>query len=329
MGNYSGQDAKLQVGLQSDFSTIASPTFAIGFTNEGIKGLKNYITENTLLGLVTDGRMAPSGEKAEGPVGMLIKPDEIGILLAAALGAEASAALVGGTSSVYDHAFSPIVGGSASSLPKLTIKIDRKADIFAYVGMKVDSFSITAAVQDFLRAEFSFRGRHEIGGQTLQSLNYSTERALQFSDGDVKINGSSVAGVTSFKLQYKNNLEDNLFTLDSGLYMAEIEPQKREITGDLEVQYTEDSNDDIRSAIYRAGSTFELSAVFTSQEIAAGATPYQLSIVIPNAYITDAAGNVGGPDRLKMQVSFKAVQVGTSQPIIITLRNLKNGKYLT
>lgn len=329
MGNYSGQDAKMQIGLQTDFSTIASPTFQVDFTSESIKGIKNYITEDALLGLITTGRMDASGEKVEGNFSMIAKPDNIGLLIAAALGSEAAPAVVASTSTIYDHAFSCLIGGTAYSLPKLTIMVDRKADIFAFVGCKIDSMTINAAVGDYLRADFSIRGRHELAAQTLENLSFSTLRAFQFVDGDVTIDGSSVAGVTSFKLDVKNNLENDLYTLDSGQYMAEIEPQNREITVDMEMLYTESSNDDIRTGKYRAGAALALVATFTSTEAAGEGKYYSLTISIPLGYVTDAPALVNGPQRLKMPLSIKATQNASNQPITITLRDKDATAYLT
>ena len=93
MGIISGQDAKLQIGLESSWGTAVVPTVAIDFTSESLKYIPNLISENALIGRKTVGRVDKTGEKVAGGFSMILKPDNVGMLLGAALGSEASAAL--------------------------------------------------------------------------------------------------------------------------------------------------------------------------------------------------------------------------------------------
>lgn len=328
MGIISGQDSKLQIGAQSSWHGVVAPTKIVEFTSESLKLVRNYIEEDALVGRITTGRMDPAGDKVEGSFSMIVKPDNIGLLLSAALGAESAATVVGGKSTIYDHSFSCIVGGTSTSLPKLTIVVDRKATVKAFVGCKIDSMTLTAAINDYLRAEFQIRGRHEEAG-TLASLNYSTKRAFQFVDGTITVDGSPVADVTDFKLSVKNNLENDVHTMDSSTYMQEIEPQKREITADLEVLYSSASDTAFRANAFSDGSTIALVCAFTSTESAGESEYYTLTLSIPLGYVTTADPAVGGPERIKMPVSVRASQDASNQPLTITLRDAQATKYIS
>jgi hypothetical protein len=328
MANISGQGAVIQFGKQTAWGiTPVTATKQVEFTSESLKLNLNYIDSNALLGNVTTNRRDPAGQSCEGGMSMIVHPNNIGMLLSAALGSEGAATLVGGCSTIYAHSFSCLPCGSAYSMPKLTVIVDRVQKCVAYPSVKIDSLTLSAKPNDYLRADFSFRGIGEVDG-TKASLSYSTLRPFQFIDLSITIDGTPVTDVTDFKLDLKNNLENNLYTTSSPQYMSEVEPQGREITGTLEFLYQTEA-EGLRSSKFVAGAALSAVFTFTSTETAGEGEKYKLLITLPTAYITDAPANVGGKERIKIPITLSGCQATGGQPIIIGLIYKQGTKYIT
>lgn len=327
MGIISGQDSALQIGLETTWGTGVAPTVQLPFTSESLKLVKTYIKEDALLGFKTSGNMYTEGEKVEGDFTTEVKPDAIGLLLGCALGAEGAATAAEATSTVYDHAFSLLAGGSSNSLPSLTIVVDRKAAVFGYVSCKINQMTLEAAVGELLKTTFSVRGRNE-QSDALETLSNSTKQPLRFSHGSLNFDDAAFADVTSFKLTVNNNLEDNFFTMDSSAYMQEIEPQNREVTIEIEANYST-ANDTIRTSKFKAGSSVDIDLTFTSSETAGASLPYRIVITCPLAFITDCHPVISGPERIKLPMTLVATEDDSNEPLTITLRDTQGTAYLS
>jgi len=325
MGVIAGNNATMQVGVQANWSTAVAPTLQLEFTSESLQYLPNYMESDALTGARTTDRMDISGIKVEGGFDIIVNPDNIGLLLASLLGAEADAAQVAATSA-YDHVFTPMSANVSSSLPKLTMVVDRIVGTLGYIGCKLDTMNLNAQTQDYLRASFGVRGYDE-ATDTTETLSASTKRPFQFVDGSLEIDSSGFADVTSFSMDYSNNLENDLYTLNGSTKMQEIEPQKREITFSLDTLFSSASNT-IRTDAFKAGAQVSLELTFQSTETIEAGYFYTRTISAPNCYITEAHPNVGGPDRITMNMALRAVEEGGVSPVTITLRDAKTDEYL-
>lgn len=325
MGVIAGNNATMQVGAQSNWSTAVAPTLQLEFTSESLQYMPMYMESDALTGARTTDRMDISGIKVEGGFDIICNPDNIGLLLSALLGAEASPAAVD-SSEVYDHVFTPMSANVASSLPKLTAVVDRIVGVVGYVGVKLDSMSLNAQAQDYLRASFTTRGYDE-ESDSLETLSASTKRPFQFVDGNLQVDDADYADVLSFTMDYSNNLENDRFTLNGSNKMQEIEPQKRDITFTLDTLYSS-ATDTTRTNKFKAGSTVSLELTFTSTEEVLTDKPYTLTITAPNCYITEAHPNVSGPDRITMNMNLRAVESGGS-PVTITLRDGNDSAFIS
>jgi hypothetical protein len=300
---YAGRGAKLQVGVQSNFSTIVAQTKAISITKEGMKYVPTYKARDALVAQRGPGSMDILGVKVEGDFSCLCYPDEIGVLISAIMGSEASPAAVSG-SAVYDHVFTPMSALAGSSLPKLTITVDRVAAVYGYVGCKLDTMSLEIKKLDYLRATFTVRGYNE-ETDTIDALSLSTKKPFSFAMGSATLGGAAY-DIEEATLKFDNKLEDELFTLySSGVYMREIEAQGAELTGDVTVLYDTTSHA-TRSTVFKGGTTTSLVFTFVSTDEVLTGKYYTLTISIPVVYITDASPTVDGPDRLKQKFSIQA-----------------------
>lgn len=326
MGVIAGNNAVMQVAQQSNWSTAVTPSLQIEFTSESLQYLPNYMESDALTGARTTDRMDISGIKVEGGFDIICNPDNIGLLLASLLGSEAAPSQVG-TSEVYDHVMTPMSANVASSLPKLSVLVDRIVGVVRYVGVKLDSMSLAAQPQDYLRASFSARGYDETTG-TKESLSASTKRPYQFVDGSLELDDAVQADVTGFTMDYANNLENDVFTLNGSTRMVEIEPNKRDITFQVEARYTS-TVDTVRSSKFKAGATVDLELTFESTEEADTGLPYRIVIQAPNCYVTEAHPQVAGPERIMVNMAMRAVETGGASPVTITVRDDRSTSYLT
>ena len=326
MSVIAGNNAVMQVGLQSNWSTAVTPTLQLEFTSESLQYMPNYAESDALTGARTTDRMDIMGIKVEGGFDIICNPDNIGLLLASLLGAEVAPAAVSG-SAVYDHVMTPMSANVSSSLPKLSILVDRIVGVVRYVGCKLDTMSLAAQPQDYLRASFTVRGYDEASG-TKQALTASTKRPYQFVDGSLSLAGSPVADVTSLTMDYANNVENDAFTLNGSNKMVEIEPQKRDITFALETRFTTATNT-TRTTYFKTGDKLALSLTFESTEDAGTGLKYRMLIEAPNCYVLEAHPAVSGPDRIMMNLSLRAVETGGASPVTVTVRDARATAYLT
>lgn len=337
MGIISGQDARLEIGIGDTWGQTADPTCAVEFTSEDLKYVPVYKSEDALVGGKTSARMDIVGKKVEGGISFLAKPVSIGYFLGAAFGEEAAVtATAGGDTSTgdtaFDHVFTPVAGGSSSDLPWFIAVVDRKVNTFGYKGLKIDSFDLDASPQDYLRCKVSCIGYDEDDGDTISGDTLSTLKAFQFSHGTVYVGTdgaeASYADVVKFSFSYKNNLEKDLYTMSTGLYMAEPQPQAREITATIEVLYSS-ATDSTRSTYFKTGTTCSVIVQFISSELVDAANYYELKLDMPRCYITDASPVVGGPDRIRQTLTVKATEQDALEAVTATLVNARSTAYIS
>jgi len=323
---YSGTGAKLQAGVQSNFSTIVAQSQALSFTKENLRYVPAYKRRDILTGTRGGGVMDILGVKIEGDFSVIAYPDEIGLLISAVMGAEASPAAVSG-SAVYDHVFTPMSAVAASSMPKLTLTVDRIAAVYGYVGCKLDSMTLDVKKLDYLRATFSVRGYDEIT-DTIDTLSRSSLKPFSFPMCAAQVGGApyDVEGGT---IRFNNNVEDDLFTLKAaGSNMAEIEAQARALTGTLEVLY-DTTSDATRSTVFKGGITTSLSFVWTSTDVVLTGKFYTLTLAIPLVYITKADPSIQDGNRLRQTFEWSADENAANPLWTITLRDARATKYIT
>jgi len=333
MGIISGNSSRLQLGIGDTWGQGDSATIELPFTSESLKYNAMYADDDTLVGGKTKGTREIIGHYVSGDISINAKPDRIGALLALTLGGDTSTVTPGGDTSsgdtAFTHTLTPIAAGAATSLKPCTLIVDRIVNVFGYNSCKITKMSMKAAVKDFVRMTFSVIGYDEDSSASLNTgLTRSSIKTLKFSDGAITMDTSDYADVTAFNLDYDNKLETELFTLSSGDYMAEIEPQERMISGSIDVLYSS-ATDDTRENKFKAGASGALVLTFTGDDLIDAALYYKMTITIPIAYITeDPSFNVAGKDRLKGSIKFEASEDATHEAITIEVINADSAAYV-
>lgn len=319
-----GNKAKLQIGKETTFAAEATPTVEYAFLSEGIKENREKKSEGVLISSKGEPQNITTKISVEGSFGVLARPDDIGHIIGGALGAEATVKTIG--TSGYEHTFTAIATGETDSLPSYTIVIDRIADIFQYIGCKIESFKLSGAAGDFIKVDVNIVGQAEEVGAETASLTKSTLKPFLFSGGSLTF-GSTEVEITSVDLEYKNGLKNDIQTNITGLYVYEPQPSERQISINCEMLFDDTSLEQYAS-YYKTDTTFALELEFVSSEEIETGLAYSMKITIPAVQIVGTDFNVKGKDTLKHIFEIKAVDNGTNELITIVLINKKNTKYV-
>ena len=334
MPNISGNDTKFQIGLEGEYGTSVVPTKQLEMLSESLGETHNNVVSDALVGAVTSGSFTIVGKKVEGDLSLEVHPDNIGLLLYAALGVEADAVDTPEAGVAYKHSFTPVKDGV--SLPSLTAVVDKKTDVFTYSGLKIDSLTLESDPTSLVTSTITFIGNKEAADdQSLASLNNSSFNPYNFNNMALYVGtaGSEadtlVEYTTSFSFSYANNLENDLFTADGTLYMAEIDYQRRDITLDFEALYNSESNT-FREDYFKTGDELSVRVVFSSAEDVTGSTEgtkNQLIVDIRNFVITEAPNSIGGPERLRIPMSGRALEKGSDPAITMSTIDAQSTEY--
>lgn len=334
MAIYSGQDSKVQIIKEASWGSYEAMTanaMVVDLNSESLTWVPELVEEDVLVGAKTSRRMDIMSVSGSGDLAMIMKPSESNagagsLLIACALGFEDD---VADASGAYEHTFTPISGGTGSSLPSISVAIDRKAAVHAYSGCEVGQMVLEAAAKDYLRGTFTFVAKTEVVGQSLHGTpTYNQRIPFMFKQGTLEIADVETYSdaVTSFTFTYNNNLEDPQLTMGSGIYMIKPEVQKRDITISMDTLFDTDLNT-LRETYFKTGDTFKVKLTFESSEEAVSGVKYTLEITLPKVVITAANPNVGGPDRITMTIEGRALE-GTEEACTITLIDNRASKYI-
>jgi hypothetical protein len=331
MANYSGQDAKILVKLQSAWGTyeaLDDGDYMVDFSSESINFVPEYVEEDTLTGAKTSRRMDIMAVSASGDIGGVVRPGgATSMFIAAALGYEASGPVevAGGA---YEHTITPISG--SNSLPIFSVLIDRKALAYDYDSMEIGQLTLEASAKDYLRYTASFVGRHENGTQTSMPSPlpaYNNKVPFMFKQGTLSIEGGGTYSdsVTSFTFTYNNNLEDLQQVMSSGIYAVKPECQKRDITISMDTLFDTDLAT-LRTNKYKAGATMSVELTFVSSEVITAGYYYEMTLTLPAVQITAMNPNVGGPERIKATIEGRALE-GAAEACTISLIDTRSTKW--
>jgi len=331
MANFSGNTSKFQIGLEGTYGISNVPDVQLEFLSESLHQTNTNVESDALVGAVTTPFFNIIGSKVEGDVSLEVHPDKLGEILVAALGTESDATLTSGASSSYDHKFTAVRGNG--SLPSLSATVDKKADVFTYTGLKIDSMSLETDPGSLLTSSVTLVGQQEkTNDQDVQDLTVSALNPFDFNDMRIYFGAAGgqatvlIDEATSMSFNYANNLENDLYVADGNQYMAEIDYQKRDITFDIEALYNDASNT-YRENNYKTGDKLAVRIEFTHPKEIESGYNYKLTIDMPNTVITEAPNDISGAERLRIPLSFRALEANGDEPITITLVDDLDAKY--
>jgi hypothetical protein len=314
-----GNSVILQCAKETTFGTVpAAMTAAVHFTSADFKPTITKKDE----GLLTGGKIGSQQEtmsiKSSGSISALAKPETVGIFLKGALGVE-TVGEQDATTKKYKHTFTPLGTGENDFLPSFSFVLDRKAAVKSYPGMTIDSITMSAASEDYLKVDATLVGQDEDDGAVTSGLVAETAKAMKFRQGKAYIGSTEIADVTSMKFEYKNSVS-SLQTTSTGVHFTQPQPGTREITSEIELVYSTVA-ENLRKTWYRTDDILSLKLEFDDE------TGDKLSITIPAAQITayDPPA-VSGKDAMKQSFTATAVS-SAAEPVTIDLYNDRSAEY--
>jgi hypothetical protein len=260
------------------------------------------------------------GRRTENSLSFLARPDDIGLFLKACLGKETVSEDNDGDTV---HVFAPIGNALTDSLPSLAFLMDKKTDVFSYVGNKINSLSFSTAAEDYLNVDADMFGYDELtsGVWPASPPAPSLLKAFTFSGGKVFLNGSELADVTSISFSYSNGLENTVQTTSTGLHYLEPQANLREVTFDIEAVYSA-AAEQFRRDFFLSDNLFGVRLKFTAAEMTANGKPYTMEINVPAAQVSECSNSVGGSEGIKQTATMAVIDNSNDVDMItVTLVN--------
>jgi hypothetical protein len=297
-----------QLGLVSEvtYGTFAVPTRFFEFVSESLTLERERIESAGIrAGRRVLHRWAPGVQRVTGDVQLELAAQGFGIVFTHMFGAVATTG-----AGPYTHTFTPgdLAGDS------LTVQVGRP-DIggvvraFSYLGCKVASWELSAAVNEYAMLTLSLYGAHEDTAQTLATAAYpATLSPFTFLHGSVSVAGSAF-DVKDFTLTGDNGLATDRHFIRATTPERPKEPLEaalRSYGGTLTADFTD------LTAYNRYVNGTEAALVLTFN---AGASA--TLTITTNVRYDGATPTIGGQDLLELSLPFKAVS-GTSDAAAIT-----------
>lgn len=319
-----GIGARVGIGKESVWGTPVADTMLINFTSESMDASASKTEEESLLAGKAPAAFDLVGVKVAGDISAILKPENAGFFLKAALGGTDTVSQNhGGVTGQHQHTI--IAAAAAGVIPSYTVIVDRKQAIKRYAGCKVDTLKLSAKVNDYVRVSLSFKGRDESVG-TIATASPPTLKAYKFINGTLTM-GAVNAEITGVDLDYMNNMDDGVQTNLTGILATEPLHGKRKISLSIEMPDCADAQT-IRDTYLLAEAVLSTVVLhLESPAIIAGASKYRMDITFNNVAITEAKVNVGGPGLLSMAIKAEATAVGSTEPIQAVIYDGQSAAY--
>jgi hypothetical protein len=307
-----GVGSKLAIGKESAWGTPVADTMLINFTSESLAPTISKVEEENLLASKAAAAYDLMGIKIAGDFAAILKPENAGFLLKAALGGtDTVTPNFGGVTGQAQHS---IVAQTPSGVnPSYTIFVDRKQAIKKFSGCKVENLKISAKAGDYVRATVSIKGKDEAAG-TIATSAVPSLKAYKFIGGTLSLGGTAV-DITSVDLDYTNGLDEGVQTNTSGTYSSEPVHGKRKIALNIEMPYDTNS-ESIRNTNYLTEAVLSTAVLhLESPSIITGASKYRMDLTLANVAVLESKVNVGGSGIITMSIKGEATAVGATEPI--------------
>jgi hypothetical protein len=302
----SGLAGQLGFAAESTYGTFVAPTRFLELTNSSVKYERERIESNGIrAGRRILHRWAQGVQRAAGDVEFEMAPQGFALLWSHILGGVATAG-----SNPYTHTVTPgDLSGKSLSLQIGKPDIGGVVRPFTYLGCKVTSAEVSAAVNEYAMMTVSFYGNHLDTAQTLGTATYPTGLTpFDFTKGSVSLAGSGF-DVKDFTLTIDNGLAVDRHFIRSTTPERSKEPlesTRREITGSMTADFTD------LTALNRFINGTEAALVLTFNAGASAQTTITMNVRF------DGEDPDLGPELLEQPLQFTAVS-STSDAAALTV----------
>lgn len=205
----------------------------------------------------------------------------------------------------FTHTFTPATTFGKS----LTVQVGRPGvggtvHPFSYTGVKVASAELSCQVGQFARLNLDVVGEDETTGESLASVSYNAAiKPLRFTQATVSLAGSPFS-VRSANLTIANAMDTDRRFLGTDTIAEPIDNELREITGELDAEFTD------LTAYDRFINGTQAALVLTFSD---GTNSLAVTL---NVRFDGTTPNVGGRGIVRQPLPFKAV--GSTDAAAIT-----------
>jgi hypothetical protein len=305
-----GAGTRVAIGKEAAgaWGTPVADTMLINYSSESMAPELTKTEEESLLAGYGPAAFDLMSFKAGGDISAVLKPENAGLLMYAAMGGTDTVAVVTG-----QQQHSIVMQTASAALRSFTLYVDRKQAVKRYSGCKMSSLKISAKAGDYVKFTATWKGKDEASGSITTSTVPSL-KAYKFIGATVTAGGTSLE-VTGFDFTYDNMLEDGPQTSVSGLYASEPEHGKRKITVTIEMPYNANAE-----TIYTTNYITEavLSTVvlhLESPSIIATTYKYRMDITLNNVAVTAQSHNIGSAGIIMTSITGEATEVGATKPM--------------
>lgn len=315
MSFITGVGAKLQIGKETTWGTGVTPTANVNLTSESIEVSVSKGDEGSLLASKTPMSRDLLGVSVGGSVSFVLRPEFAGLLFSCAMGGTDTVTAEG---SLYKHSIK--LADTNTSLPGMTIVVDREAAVKKYAGCTVGGLSLSAGANDYVTGSFDIIGVKEESG-TVASINPYTVPSYRCTSAKLIIGGNEIdAESTDFNIS--NSLQEAPRTYSNTLYAGRPEHGLREVTFSAEIPYS-DVVETLKDTYLTTETNASVSLEFTSST-----TGYKLKISCPHCAVTSVSGaSVSGSGILTSSVDLTALAVGTDEPCVVEIIDANSTAY--
>ncbi|RLG91056.1 MAG: hypothetical protein DRO36_05035 [Candidatus Hecatellales archaeon] len=317
-----GAKSSLKLGIETAWATPAELKYLLPITSESLNYRIENIRSEALLNRRASLSLAPGQEGVEGSVDCELYPDTTGVLFFLALG-KAAAQDPDSTPESGDEYTEITPIGVTEDLPSATVRVNHGGvKAYDYTGLRVRSLSFEGAVGAIPKVTLDFVGKNEGEDLATDSVSVTpTGDPFYFKELTLSKDGTiyDVATYSDIRFTINNNPTEDDYVLDGTGQRIDIAPGDLQITGSATLLFNADVIAD-EYAKFKNWTSFSLWLKLTKNST-------DFIIHFPKLQVTEAPHDIGGRDKITIDLSFEALDDGSNGIIIVEDHFNDTGSY--
>lgn len=308
-----GAGSRCAVGLQSAYGTAAtSVDTLLNMRSESIGVSVTKTAEDNLIQNKTTAGVDLDSVSVAGNINTYLRPEFADWLFEATLGKASSG--------VYTLA------DPDDDIPFSTVVVERGTDAKQYADMAVASLTLTCNAQKTVEASISFIGVKEEDADEGwdEDIADFVKKSYKCTSAYLKLGAAPASGtdtreslpVETLSLTIGNGLSEGPRTYLSTIYADEPSRGTRSVALQFTLPVEVTSSKGYKNLKSKVESNEYVAFELQFDNGTSGET---IKVVLPNVSLTSSSANVGGAGIINGSISGAAVQVGSTEPITITV----------
>lgn len=309
-----GLNTIIGTGVESTYGTPVAVDRFYEFTSESIGRNNNILQSNGIRAgarnLRRGAKRSLSTHDASGSIEMEVATKGFSRWFQHILGSTPTVVQQGATPAyLHTHALASTQGKSLTILKSLRQGDSTEVETFRYHGCKITSAEFSISAGEILTLSIDVDAEDEDTVTAMPTATFLDAPVFHFKQGVLKVDGSSVAAVTSASVSVENPMQTDRYYLGSAGLKAE--PRENDfpaVSGSLSAEFLSPT---VFYDRFVADSAAALILEFEGATIS-GAYKETLRITVPEVHFTGETPKVGGPDIVALDVPYEAAAVGST-----------------